>query len=102
MTRRFMLLAAALLALLLQGCAVTMQTAPCDKPAVSSTFAPAAYLIVLPYTYRGDQSNPPEPQAAAIRTLNQLARAEALRMSAETKDMHVTLLEDREVHGGAG
>lgn len=79
--------------LALQGCAATMLTAPCDNPRVSNSSLPHVYVVMLPYVYRGT-GKPVDAYIAAAKTLNSLAGLEAVRMAAETTDVHVTLLED--------
>lgn len=78
---------------LLQGCSTTVMTAPCDKPKVSNWTVPFVYLVMLPYAYRGGDA-PSEPHQSAVDALNDIARLQAVRMGAETTDMHVTLLDD--------
>lgn len=85
------------LAVLLSGCSTTILTAPCDAPKVSNVNLPFVYLIVLPYAYRDQPRSmapTPDPGTAATQRLNEIAALEAVRMGAEAKDMHVTLLED--------
>lgn len=93
MNRRLRLGLLTLAVLLLQGCAVVMQSADCDRPTTRGAMAPAVYLVTLPYAYKGKQPNARAQKA--VEALNQLAHAEVLRMAADTVDMHVTQLRDQ-------
>lgn len=87
----------ALILAMLQGCASTILTAPCEAPRVSNFGVPDVYLVVMPYAYRDQPRSlvePPDPGTAATRRLNELASLEAVRMAADATDLHVTLLED--------
>lgn len=93
MVRNLYVSLALLVVALLQGCTTTVLTAPCNNPKVSNSSVPFVYLVMLPYIFRGSDA-PSDDYQSAVDALNDVARLQAVRMGAETTDMHVTLLAD--------
>ena len=84
---RLVMLCAALL--FLQGCTTTMTRSDCSNPRVSNLIAPNAYLVVLPYRYRGSDSSRHDD----AERINRVIALQAIRIAADMERTHITLVE---------
>ena len=75
--------------LFLQGCTTTMTRSDCSNPRVSNLIAPNAYLVVLPYRYRGSDSSRHDD----AERINRVIALQAIRIAADMERTHITLVE---------
>jgi hypothetical protein len=91
-----------LVVLLLQGCGATVLRSDCSNPRVSNVLVPKAYLVVLPFRYRGADVAPADAaatdaardtRAAEAERMNQIVALQAMRIASSMDGTHITLVE---------